>query len=72
MKITDYFDVERKEQDDSYCDEIILKDKKTGEVVFSWYDNAHIDYPEDLSWSRMISDIFLNAFELGYKMGQEK
>ena len=47
-------------------------DKRTKEILFEWRDNANIDYPEDLCWSRMIGDLFFNAFKIGYKYGRKK
>lgn len=42
---------------------VVIKHK--GKQVFIWYDNANVDYPEDLSWSRMISNVFEAGFDLG-------
>lgn len=36
-----------------------------GELIVSWNDDAHIDYPEDLCWSRDISGLVDEAIELG-------
>lgn len=43
-----------------------------GEIVFSFNDNAHVDYPEDLTWSRTLSGIFKTAFELGCRVGEKR
>ncbi len=37
-----------------------------GEEVFRWYDNAACEYPEDLTWHRMIGDVFRSGVELGW------
>lgn len=67
----EFFEIDRKPQDYSCCDEIIITDKETKKVVFEWMDNAHIDYPEDLTWSRMIYDVFMDGFKLGYEKGKK-
>lgn len=35
-----------------------------GEVIVSWADNAHYDYPEDLTWSRTISGLIRDVERL--------
>jgi hypothetical protein len=41
-----------------------------GKIVYEWSDSANTDYPEDLDWSRMISDVFYSGFDLGQKISQ--
>ncbi len=48
------------------CVRVMIK----GEVVFTWNDDANIDYPEDLTWGREIGELFHKAFALGYKQGK--
>ena len=48
-------------------DRMILIRNEKGDVVFQWDDEANADYPEDLTWGRMIGDVF----EAGYKLGRE-
>ena len=40
---------------------IKINDKK----ILEWDDDSNIDYPEDLSWDRRISDIFWIGVEAG-------
>lgn len=35
------------------------------DMVFTWPDTANIHYPEDLCWSRNISDVFYKGYEMG-------
>jgi hypothetical protein len=35
------------------------------ELIYSWPVNANVDYPEDLTWGRMISDIFWSGVKVG-------
>ena len=42
-----------------------VKVKMNGKTVFEWDNNANVNYPEDLTWERMIGGVFENAFELG-------
>lgn len=59
-----------KEEKTPYGDYIYkLIDKETGATVFEWNDSASLDYPEDLVWHRMISEVFSTAFKLGQKYG---
>jgi hypothetical protein len=37
-------------------------------LYFTWHQNANIDYPEDLSWYRMIQDVFNAGIELGKEL----
>lgn len=57
-------------QDDSSNDVIIVY--LDGEDVFRWHDNAQCDYPEDLCWHRMISDVFYSGIEIGRKLEATK
>lgn len=41
-----------------------------GEEVFRWHDNAQTDYPEDLCWHRIISEVFYSGVKLGKKLGE--
>jgi hypothetical protein len=60
-----------KEVDGKYGNTSIeLRDKRSGKLLYTWQDNAQIDYPEDLCWSRMIGELFNEAFTLGYKYGR--
>lgn len=43
----------------------LVKLYKNGECIFTWHDNAHRDYPEDLTWTRDIGSLFWQAFKLG-------
>lgn len=43
-----------------------------GELVYDWADNAQSDYPEDLCWSRMISEVFYSGVELGKKISNAR
>jgi len=36
-----------------------------GDQEFIWYDNANVDYPEDLCWNRAIRKVFNVGFEMG-------
>jgi hypothetical protein len=38
---------------------------KDGELVYTWNNDAQVDYPEDLSWDRMIRDVFMSGYKLG-------
>lgn len=38
---------------------------KNGKHLFEWHNNANVDYPEDLSWDRMIAEVFWQAFNIG-------
>lgn len=49
------------DDDGDYVYHVYLKDKE----VFVWYDNAHYDYPEDLTWDRTIADVFYSGVEVG-------
>lgn len=40
-----------------------------GKEVFRWWDNANIDYPEDLCWKRMISEVFYDGVKVGQEIG---
>jgi len=66
MTLEDYFHFDC-EYDDWGGSYITLTDKQTNEVIFEWNNNANVDYPEDLTWGRMIGDLFKEAFELGQK-----
>ena len=39
---------------------------------FDFNKESHIDCSEDLIWSRMISDIFLDGVRLGYLLTKEE
>ncbi len=43
-----------------------------GNIVYEWNDNANIDYPEDLSWSRDLSKIFEAGVKLGKLLAKDK
>lgn len=42
-----------------------------GEKVYEWNDAAHYNYPEDLTWSRTISDVFYSGFYLGVELNNK-
>ncbi len=44
---------------------------QNGVIVDCWHDNAHCDYPEDLTINRMIGDLYHKVFEAGVKYGRE-
>ena len=46
-------------------DEDTVYVKLDGGVVFEWYDDAHIDVPEDLTWFRSISEVFYAGVRVG-------
>lgn len=48
-----------------YTEVVVLLDS---EEVYRWHDNAQIDYPEDLCWSRMISEVFEKGVEIGKRL----
>ena len=43
-----------------------------GKLVYSWFDGANSNQPEDLVWSRDLQDIFYAGIELGKIMEREK
>ncbi len=47
--------------------EILFRDK----VVAHWNDSANTDYPEDLTWNRDISSLFIAGFEAGFNAARE-
>lgn len=55
--------VEKSTTRNEYGDSVIRL--TVGGKEFVWFDNAHVDYPEDLCWDRMISDVFWSGFEMG-------
>jgi hypothetical protein len=44
---------------------------ENGEIVCTWNDEAHIDYPEDLTMDRMIGELIRQVYEVGLKHGKE-
>ena len=48
---------------DDYTDEVRVIYK--GLEVYSWKNDANTDYPEDLTWDRLIGDVFWSGFNLG-------
>lgn len=52
-------------------DELIIKVFVGDKQVFEWYDQANIDYPEDLCWHRDISSVFYDGVEAGFKLAQK-
>jgi len=68
----DYVEVRRINRVDFESDKIEVIDKQTKKVLLQWNDNAHIDYPEDLSWSRMIGELFRDAFKIGFDYGKQQ
>ena len=63
-EVTGKFEV--KQTEDSQGDAIFTV-FLNGESVFIWDDSANVDYPEDLSWSRLISDCFYSGVDAGMK-----
>jgi len=41
-------------------------------LVFAWNDNANIDYPEDLTWGRDLSEIFSAGIRAGKMLAKDK
>jgi hypothetical protein len=56
--------------EDEYGDPLVTV--TVGEMKFKWSDNANIDYPEDLCWSRMIADVWWSGFRMGAYAALEK
>ena len=50
--------------EDKYGDAVIAV-YVDGNEHFQWNDCAHTDYPEDLSWGRLISEVFNAGVEAG-------
>ena len=50
--------------EDKYGDAVITV-YVDGNEHFQWNDCAHTDYPEDLSWGRLISEVFNAGVEAG-------
>lgn len=56
----------------------LIYDKETceitvnGKLVTTWNDEAAFDYPEDLTWCRLISGIITDAFEAGLEFGRNE
>lgn len=42
-----------------------------GQILDTWADWAHRDFPEDLTIHRMIGDLILKFYKLGYKKALE-
>lgn len=59
--------LQRIEYDEETC--LITLD---GKVIGDWNEDAPRDYPEDLTWDRYISGLFLQAFEAGYRFAKEE
>lgn len=36
--------------------------------VFEWNDDANVNYPEDLTWGRVISQVFWDGVKAGQKL----
>lgn len=43
-----------------------------GNVCFTWNDSANIDYPEDLTWNRLISNVFHDGVQAGINYMKSK
>jgi len=56
--------------DDSFDDGVITDIYCNGEHILSWDDCASHNYPEDLTWHRMIANIFYTEVELGIKLAR--
>lgn len=39
-----------------------------GNLVFTWNNEANLDYPEDLTWNREIASIFYKGVEVSKKL----
>jgi hypothetical protein len=37
-------------------------------LMFDWYEEYNVSYPEDLTWEREISDVFYEGIRLGYEI----
>lgn len=48
-----------------YEDDYLRVKITLGDREFIWYDNANVDYPEDLCWHRLIRKVFDAGFEMG-------
>lgn len=61
-------DVEVVYSGDNYTVEVKYK----GETVFTWNDEANVDYPEDLRWARKIGEVFWDGVSLGKKLAEDE
>lgn len=68
----DYIEEQRIKNNGWSGDTIRIIDKKTKAILFEWNDDANIDCPEDLTWSRMIGDLFNDVFKIGFKYGKHR
>ena len=60
---------ERYNDSDNYPVVEVLYDNR---VIFSWSDNANLEYPEDLNWNRMISEVFYSGVKAGKLIKEDR
>lgn len=41
-----------------------------GDLVTTWYDEANVNYPEDLTRHRLIGDLIAEVYRKGYQDGK--
>lgn len=68
---TDYDRVEVKRSTNQQGDPIV-EVVYNGERVFMWNDLSHVDFPEDLTWKRDVSEIFWAGVRLGQLLPKEE
>ena len=61
----------RVEEDDQYRTSVHIGDNFHVDTGV-WYDDCTVDCPEDLIWSRNISDLAFEFFRLGYEAAKEE
>lgn len=70
-KIYTLFEVKnRKDEHDKYSQ--VYEVSYKGDQVFEWYDHVSQDSPEDLIWTREISEIFWAGVKAGFKAGRDE
>lgn len=63
------YDTEMKPKTISY-DSDTCEIKYNGITIGTWNDEAHYDYPEDLTWDRDIGDLVCTIFDSGMLQGK--
>lgn len=66
---TNYPQVKIRARTDRFGDPVVEVFHKE-ERIFVWNNLANVDYPEDLTWSREISEVFWAGVDLGRKLAE--
>ena len=64
MKVDDY---ETEYSEDGY----FVTVKYKGDVILEWDNSASFNYPEDITWSRMIANVFHSGVNLGARIQKD-